>query len=187
YGPCQTAEPVPERNGLLQQQEDREAGNRIQIHTPPKNRSAIRNQQHPRQKAPCSNPMRNAPSRPDRQLPRRKPRGVRQCRKHMALSGVNCYKPAAIKMPAPSHRLVVASIGDSSRADSRPHCSAAATAQKPAQPSKYPAANKAVGTSGAPADLSLRLTRANRRSIGAALGSIIATIITHHMAKIRAA
>src|SRR5208283_458789 len=35
YGPCQAAEPVPERNGLLQQHEDREAGDPIQIHNPP--------------------------------------------------------------------------------------------------------------------------------------------------------
>src|SRR5688572_18213854 len=55
--------------------------------TPVTNRSAMINQQHPAQKAPCVIPMRSAPARPSRHDVVRKPSGERQCVRQVCLMG----------------------------------------------------------------------------------------------------
>jgi hypothetical protein len=72
-------------------------GRQIRRHAKP-----IKNQQQPRQKLPCSNPIPNAPPRPGRQLCTKKPIGERQRRKQMPLIGVNCHTPAASRIAPPS-------------------------------------------------------------------------------------
>jgi hypothetical protein len=52
---------------LLQQHEERETDDPSRFMTPPKNRSPISSQQHPRQKAPRTSPIRSAPATPGRQ------------------------------------------------------------------------------------------------------------------------
>ena len=57
--------------------------------TPSANSAAISAQQQPTHQEPWSNPTRNAPVRPGRQCSIRKPKGLRQCRRHVSLSGVS--------------------------------------------------------------------------------------------------
>ena len=57
--------------------------------TPTTKRTHISAQQHPRQYAPCSIPMRRAPAVPSRQWDMRNPSGLRQCAKHGLLKGVS--------------------------------------------------------------------------------------------------
>ena len=56
---------------------------------PPKNRSPIRNQQQPTQKAPCTRPMRSAPRASRRQWVLRNASGDRQWRRQACLIGVS--------------------------------------------------------------------------------------------------
>jgi len=92
-----------------------------------------------------------------------------------------------IRIAAPSQVVVVTIIADSSPLSSSPHCIATAPALKQAQAARYPEAKMPVGTQGRSAARSRRLTRAKISSIGVALGSIIATIITNHIDTIKAA
>ena len=78
-------------------------------------------------------------------------------------------------------------IGDSKPSFSNFHCNPVASALKPPQATKYPAAKIPVGIKGRPPAFSLRFARANSSSIGAALGSIMAAIIAHHITNIRPA
>ena len=113
---------------------------------------------------------------------------MRQWRRHTVFIGVSCHSPAAIKMAAPSQTVVVSSIGDSSRALSSAHCSATATSAEAAPRNQVPEGEQAGRNQQRTVPLCCwRLTRANSSSIGAALGSIIATIITHHMENISTA
>ena len=113
--------------------------------TPPTNRSPINTQQHPKQKIPCSSPIRNAPVIPARQCSDRKCAGERQCFKHARLIGVSWYTPAAIKRLDPIAGLVVTIIGDNNEARSRPHCARVATTQNNVHRTTYPEMKTTVG------------------------------------------
>ena len=56
-----------------------------------------------------------------------------------------------------------------------------ATNANPAQITRYPERNTPVETNGRDSSRRLRLTVANNRTMGAALGTIMATIITAHI------
>ncbi|MFT6580148.1 MAG: hypothetical protein ACJAU6_000575 [Alphaproteobacteria bacterium] len=87
--------------------------------------------------------------------------------------------------------MVVLNMLDNKPERSSPHCRPVATRLNPPQAIRYPTAKTPVGATGvfaaAPFALFLELIRANNNNIGAALGSIIAIIITHHMENISAA
>lgn len=83
--------------------------------TPPTNKSPINTQQHPKQKTPCSSPIRNAPGIPVRQCSDRNSAGDRQWLKQARLTGV-IYTPAATRRPDPIQGLVVTIIGDNNAA-----------------------------------------------------------------------
>ena len=57
--------------------------------TPSANSAAISAQQQPTHQAPCSIPIRRAPSRPGRQAVSRNPSGFRHLRRQTSLSGVS--------------------------------------------------------------------------------------------------
>ena len=59
-----------------------------------------------------------------------------------------------------------------------------ATNANPAQITKYPERKTLVATKGRDCSRRLRFTVANNRTIGAALGTIMATIITAHITNI---
>ena len=95
--------------------------------------------------------------------------------------------PAANKIPAPNQRLVVSSMGDISLVDSKAHCRALATKLKSPHANRYPATNMLGGTLARPVSDSWDVTRMKMRIAGAALGSIMAIIMIHHMENMRAA
>ena len=90
--------------------------------------------------------------------------------------------PAAINNDAPRTALVVAIIDDRNPVFSSPHCrSVANTLKAPHDNTK--AITNARTAPIEPSDL-VRFSETNIRIMGAALGSIIANIITHHIMNI---
>src|SRR5579862_7736780 len=76
-------------------------------------------------------------------------------------------------------------MGDSSAARSRPHWAAVATRLKIAHIAAYPATRTNAGATGLCCAAALRATAAYSRVIGTAVGTIMATIITAHIASRR--
>ena len=74
---------------------------------------------------------------------------------------------------------------DSRPVASSPHWAHTATTLKPPHRSRYPAVKADVAAKGdvlaAPFELDFRVTAACSNTIGAALGSIMASIINHHI------
>src|SRR2546423_14791941 len=87
-----------------------------------------------------------------------------------------------MRTPPASAGVTLTIIGESSASPCRIHCANAATALKPVHAAKYPSTNIPVGTNGRSCSWRFRLTVANARIIGAAEGSIIAAIISVHIA-----
>ena len=159
----------------------REAGDPGEVH-----HAAHEQQRHQRPAAAdavqrrAGAPMRKAPAFPSRQCSARNSSGERQCRRQACLSGVNWYRPAATEQEARHD----GAAGRHDRATAGPR--ARASTARPWPPGE-PAPDRDVGEreqEGARA-AALRTCGATRwrwsRIIGAALGSIIATIITAHM------
>ena len=79
--------------------------------TPSTNKRAMINQQQPRQKIPCSSPIRKAPALPSFQLVIRKPMGVLHLFKQAFLIGVHWKIPADInKTPREYYSLILPSF-----------------------------------------------------------------------------
>ncbi len=66
-----------------------------------------------------------------------------------------------------------------------PHWASVATAEYAVQTARYPARKMLTGTNGRPADWRRWFTLRKARTIGAAEGTIMATIITAHITKSR--
>src|SRR5258705_3248451 len=144
--------------------------------TPSANSDAISAQQHPTHHAPCLAPICSAPGRPSRQDPRRKPSGLRQCRRHMVFSGVSSYTAATTRTPPATQRPVRSQ--DNASPERRRPSSDTANASRPAavHVSRYPATN----TNGA-AGLRVFVMLEYSATVGATDGNIIAAIITSQM------
>ena len=178
---------MAERQGLLDQHEDRQPTNPEQVH-----HAAEKQQRHQEPAAAeavgavLQAHAEGAKPPPRRQLVR-KLSGVRQWRRQTVLTGVSCQarRRSGSRRRA---RVVVAIIGDSSRAAPTPIAAPTAAALKPPHGDQIAERRTIRSALRSAAGRSLwRLTRANSSSIGAALGSIIATIITHHIENISAA
>ena len=129
--------------------------------------------------------MAKAPRTPGRQCAVTKAKGDRQCCRQACLSGVSWYSPAASSTPAPNQRLVATIIGDSNAARSSRNCSNVATRLKPVQAVRYPPVNAHVDQPGQSTS-ACRCTRACSRIMGAAEGTIIATIMIAHITNMAA-
>ena len=70
----------------------------MRLITPSANSEAIRAQQHPMHQPPWLIPIRSPPTRPLRQEPSRKPRGLLHFPRQTFLSGVNSYAAATISV-----------------------------------------------------------------------------------------
>ena len=85
-----------------------------------------------------------------------------------------------------SHWLLPTIIGESRAASVKAHCARVATTLKPPQTTRYVVVKMAMHRPGFSASACLRVTKANSKIIGAAEGTIMPTIITHHIINIRA-
>src|SRR5580704_2377522 len=72
--------------------------------TPRANSAAMSAQQHPTHQAACWDPILTAPAEPSRQLPSRKPRGLRHFARQAFFSGVNSYTAATARIAAATQR-----------------------------------------------------------------------------------
>jgi hypothetical protein len=111
--------------------------------------------------------------------------GDRHARKQACFSGVNSYTPAAINTAPAIRAFVVAMAGESHARRSSNHCRSVAARLNPHHTATYAAAKMAMAAYGEP-PRRRRSMVAKRSTMGAALGSIMATIMTAHIASISA-
>src|SRR5579863_895896 len=129
--------------------------------------------------------MTKAPAAPSRHSLIRKERGDRQPCKHARLSGVHWKTPAARSSPPLKTGLVAAIVGDRSAVLCNHHWASVATAEYAVHTARYPKRNVPTGTSGRSVVCRRWFTVRKARIIGAADGTIMATIITAHITKRR--
>src|SRR5207249_2197713 len=114
---------------------------------------------------------------PLRQPPSTKCMGERQCRRQTDLSGVSSYAPARPSRPATTYRPPRSHARNPGCSASRPRYSAYAATPNAVQTARYDDAKSHVGTEARPRRARSAETLLKSNSIGAAEGSIIATII----------
>src|SRR5712691_10357960 len=129
--------------------------------------------------------MTKAPTVPSRHSLIRKERGDRQLFKQARLSGVHWKTPAARSNPPPRTGLVAAILGERSAALCNAHWASVAAAEYAVQTARYPTRKMPTGTSGRVVVCRRWFTVRKARIIGAADGTIMATIITAHITKRR--
>src|SRR6476661_5386747 len=143
--------------------------------TPSANSAAMSAQQQPTHHAPFFAPIWNAPSRPARQEPSKKPSGLRHLPRQTSLSGVNSYTAATISVAPATHR--PARSHDRTSPATAPPAAARANATAPAAAhvTRYPDANANGETSER-----RPVIREYRATVGATDGNIMAAIMTTH-------
>ena len=93
-----TAEPMPQRNCLLQQHESSQADDPVKVHHAAKEQQRHQEPAAPETVRAMLQPHAQGAPAPGRQLPIRKPSGERQWRRHTVFIGVSCHRPAPTRM-----------------------------------------------------------------------------------------
>src|SRR6266851_4701138 len=127
--------------------------------------------------------MTKTPAMPSRHSLIRNERGDRQPFRHARLSGVHWNTPAAMSRPPFSVALVAVIVVESIAAWCNPHSANVATPENAVQTARYPRRKMVTGTYGRSAACRRWFTLRKARIMGAADGTIMATIITVHITK----